>query len=782
MNRYVSILIRTAILLLAAALASADALAQHSWRWLSYSSLAKHQWAVALSPDNRHAATVGVGGTLYVSADSGATWEFREVRIIGDFTSAAYSADSTLIVTAEDGAVYRSEDHFRTWTRVVLNARDSLTCVRRVRTDELLCTGSSGAVYRSTDAGISWSSVLALPTALYHLAAASDGRVIAVGDRGRLVLSRDGGLRWDTATAQAPDSVAVQRVCHVRDSIWVIAGDISYLARSTDDGRTWERKEPMPERAGSRYWVKSLAFSSTGAGVLLDYNFFPPPQGYISVTWDGGATWEPGYWGFFQQENQSDCLRKTDIVFWPDSNKAVVSGIHYFVLDLKLVRGDFPSYYSRRPRVFSSFDEYRPHSFFSKASEHTYFVCKDSAKVQILSEYDGETDRLIKRWRSSDSSSTWNSSTYEATEWKYLWAYKPADSTVVIVADSVWTFKSKSEYYGMILATTDAGQTWHRTATGRTMSWQRGQWKSKKSGALQAARKELLLTDDGGITWRAVALPDSYRDFALAFVSADSSSYMVFAQDTTRNRNDLLRLRGDDTWQLILTDVPAERFASRDGTFTVLFSKSARSHLITERDGSTASVVRVADSQGEDADNRANACFVGDVLVALRPTLNVHISRDSGRTFTDALRDPILQYLDTPWYPQFDFTSAFSIKNTLLFGKYDGLRLACTIDQITGVEEEATDIFTYPPYPNPFTSEVRIDVAWYQTVATQEVTLQVYDALGRQVGDLTQQMREAAHRRFSSVIFDAADLPAGIYYVVSRAHGQMSTRQVLLQK
>jgi hypothetical protein len=444
----------------------------------------------------------------------------------------------------------------------------------------------------------------------------------------------------------------------------------------------------------------------------------------------------------------------------------------------------FSKHYEYNVRVVCTTDEQRRPIFLKQASAQTYFVCKDSARVQMLTEYDSQTDRLIRRWRNSDSSGSWNSSTRTSSALQYDNAYKPSDSTVVIIADSSVEDGTELRSFGRILTTTDGGRTWHRSETSSTLigEWQAGLWRSSRSGALHVVARKLLLTDDGGITWRSVSYPAGYRDFTLAFVSADSLSYLVFARDTIGGRTDLLRLRSDDTWQEILSDVPVEKFAVRDGTFSVLFSTTDRSHLLTEHDGSAARVVRVADSKGEDTDYRAKACFVGNVLVALRPTLNVHISRDSGRTFTDAVRDPVLTYLDTPWNPQYSFITAFSVNNTLLFSRNDGLSLACVIDQTTNVDEEATDIFTYPPYPNPFTSRVRIDVAWYLTVAPESVTLHVYDALGRHVRDLTQQLRTAALRHSSSVLFDASDLPPGTYFIVSRARGQTSTRQVLLQR
>jgi len=104
------------------------------------------------------------------------------------------------------------------------------------------------------------------------------------------------------------------------------------------------------------------------------------------------------------------------------------------------------------------------------------------------------------------------------------------------------------------------------------------------------------------------------------------------------------------------------------------------------------------------------------------------------------------------------------------------------IDSVTtGVEEQA-DVFSYPPYPNPFSVSTTIAVTWFWTVSPQTLTLKVYNQLGEEVRDLTSQLHSRVRSYSSSAVMDAADLSNGIYYVVCRGPNGTSTQTVVLSR
>lgn len=81
-------------------------------------------------------------------------------------------------------------------------------------------------------------------------------------------------------------------------------------------------------------------------------------------------------------------------------------------------------------------------------------------------------------------------------------------------------------------------------------------------------------------------------------------------------------------------------------------------------------------------------------------------------------------------------------------------------------------------YPNPFNPTTVIS---YQisSAAGGQVTLKVYDILGREVKMLVDERQRAGNQ---SVTFDASKLPSGVYLVMLRTDGKYAVRKITLIK
>jgi hypothetical protein len=79
-------------------------------------------------------------------------------------------------------------------------------------------------------------------------------------------------------------------------------------------------------------------------------------------------------------------------------------------------------------------------------------------------------------------------------------------------------------------------------------------------------------------------------------------------------------------------------------------------------------------------------------------------------------------------------------------------------------------------YPNPFNPSTQIS---YQLSKTSQVTLNVYDMLGREVAVLVNTHQGPGHY---SVDFDASALPSGVYYYRLAADGNTSVKKMVLLK
>jgi hypothetical protein len=96
-----------------------------------------------------------------------------------------------------------------------------------------------------------------------------------------------------------------------------------------------------------------------------------------------------------------------------------------------------------------------------------------------------------------------------------------------------------------------------------------------------------------------------------------------------------------------------------------------------------------------------------------------------------------------------------------------------SVDQI---EQSPTSVLLYQNYPNPFNPQTEIT---FEISEPEWVTLSVYDALGRKVVTLLDQVLASGRHQST---FDASQLPTGIYYYQIQAGDQLLTRNMIFAK
>jgi len=111
-------------------------------------------------------------------------------------------------------------------------------------------------------------------------AVAVDGALVAVGERGHILISTDGGETWQQQ--QVPTRTMLTGVFfHDRNLGWVVGHD-SAILRTSDGGTTWEVVNWAPEDETPFF---DVWFSDADNGVAIG------AYGSYFETTDGGATW-----------------------------------------------------------------------------------------------------------------------------------------------------------------------------------------------------------------------------------------------------------------------------------------------------------------------------------------------------------------------------------------------------------------------------------------------------------------------------------------------------------
>lgn len=768
MNHLIQTLLRSTILCGVAILATSSLQAQYKWSKLDNSSslYLNTQIASATSNDGKHAITVGRYASVYTSSDGGDSWKLNTLGAIGSLNSATYFSAQGVVVASDNGILYRSMNNGGEWQSIKLTDGIALTCVRHVMGGILLCTSANGDLFRSADEGVSWTKVHSASQPLNEVASTPDGKAMAVGRKGMVLITNDAGLTWKPAVQQAPDSVILLRVAHVRDSTWMIAGDTSYLARSTNNGASWQYIITDTTRKSRRYNVSAMTFTTGGKGVIVDYNLRNTPESDIYFTWDGGVTWKFGQNVFY--DDVAERISISDIRFFSGSLKGVVSGALDRVATIRMIDDSLPIAYERRDKANTILQPSIPALFHASAGVSTFFTAIDSARMQVFSEYDAKGN-LIKVWKSNDSSQRMS----------YTGAQRIGTNTVIIYADTAISFTSKR---GRLLISSDAGATWRSTTPDANRRFNKGFWRTPFDGVIpQIIGISFYKTTDAGMTWQSSNLPTDYSQFFMENFTKDSSGYLGFGLRKNNATLDLMRSTDGLSWQVILSDIPTGTRAWKDGSTLVILGADA-THLVSiAPNGSSATLTQLASTDGW-ASKAGMPLFVGDTLFHAGNGYDIRFSLDSGRTFRP-LNDPLLRYMQGQVSPSNHRPSAFFNfgGKFLLSTAPTGVTLIGTpFDTTTSVVEQVTDIYTNPPFPNPFTTSTTIKVDWFFTVPLNSMTMKVYNSVGEEVRDLTKEFRSNAQSYASSVVFESKDLPSGVYFAVCKGGVHTSTQKLLI--
>jgi hypothetical protein len=73
-------------------------------------------------------------------------------------------------------------------------------------------------------------------------------------------------------------------------------------------------------------------------------------------------------------------------------------------------------------------------------------------------------------------------------------------------------------------------------------------------------------------------------------------------------------------------------------------------------------------------------------------------------------------------------------------------------------------------------------VDWLFTLSVQSLTLKVYNSIGEEVRDMTKELHAQAQNYRSSLVFDAGNLPDGVYYVVCKGGSHISSQRLIIAR
>lgn len=149
--------------------------------------------------------------------------------------------------------------------------------------DQAVAVGNEGVILVTRDGGNKWEMVDGVPRSevankLNRVRIDATGRAVATGEMGALLQSTDFGASWTRMRDE--EDVAWNDVAILPEGRIVAVGEFGRVILTTDGGATWQDIASPVESS-----LMSVAFRNASVGVAVGL------EGVVLMTHDGGATW-----------------------------------------------------------------------------------------------------------------------------------------------------------------------------------------------------------------------------------------------------------------------------------------------------------------------------------------------------------------------------------------------------------------------------------------------------------------------------------------------------------
>ena len=475
--------------------------------------------AFVLTP--KAVVVIGARGTVRRSLDSGRTWAAPASGVTNTLRGVAAVDPNTLVAVGDAGTILRSGDGGSVWTRVASQTRAALRAVHFVDARLGVAVGGDDLLWRAkrvvlftSDGGVTWSKAAAPGGGRLYALAADANRIVAVGEDGAVIESRDAGTTW---TSVPSTETLWLGAAHLPAPGTIVAlGARGLIAETSDAGKTWSSR-----RAGLWRTFGGVAEPSPGT-ILLGHG-----AGMLRSA-DGGRS--------FERPTEPDSIQGVADIEFADAQRGVAalsrggalitadSGRSWSLSTLPLPQYPSRSVHHVADRTWFIVRPFVPWGgengddratiFRSDDDGATWTGCTCGGRGPMYGiDFNGDGGMIVGGGgvivRTADRGATWARSEHRLTR-ALLMDVAVVDARVAVVVGSD----------GIVLRTSDGGATWARIASGTTQRL----WTAQSLGSTVVAgggNGTLIVSRDAGLTWRAFRVPVSADIVNLSMRSAD---------------------------------------------------------------------------------------------------------------------------------------------------------------------------------------------------------------------------------------------------------------------
>ncbi|MAT38335.1 MAG: hypothetical protein CL946_01890 [Ectothiorhodospiraceae bacterium] len=481
------------------------------------------------------ALAVGEGGCILRSTDAGISWVRIDTRTDYGFTALSFVDELNGITVSWSGETLYTTDGGVTWAAKSTNSQGLLDV--SLLTSNIGVASSYHRIFTTTDAGTTWNEKKPAITEIESVSMVNDSTIFAVGrkslspSRYWIIRSTDVGETWTQVVETTSNLVAVEFSQFVPE-LGIVVGNTGKIYRTLDGGNTWtEQSSGSTEAltaidyiddttivvcgssgavlttsdAGDSWELQktntdqdllSVAFNASRHGIVTAFD------GFIMRSVDGGSTWSNIY-----QDNISSNLQ----------------GLYFFDKNYGLVAGD-----KTIAHTSDGGDTWRDIIGRNIADLNGAVFTDDSSWVIVGS------GGVVLRYQ--EGSRRWHLENLQTTT--------PLMDVQLLPQTTRQTAVCVGEE-GLILRTTDGGESWVSVQSPTTMHLNALCFASEQVGYIVGNSGTILKTEDAGLNWTTFSSSSANNLSAVTFYD-ENSGIAVGTQG-----NVLSTIDGGSTWSSV---------------------------------------------------------------------------------------------------------------------------------------------------------------------------------------------------------------------------------------
>ena len=654
-------------------------------------------------------------GTFRLNNNS---WEKLDIGKLNEFEFiySIYQKDSTVLLTSKSG-IYRSTNNGNKWEKVEnLSGFNKLESV--VIIDEGIFAQKgyfSSSLYKLNKNSTKWVKVSDIENgfdSIYADRLIYDGKNLYAGDldynnyhgtEGGILKSTDKGMTWHKLNSFSNKVNSI--ISH--NNYLIVAANDNHIYRSSDEGLTW--------KVDTSIYIPIKKLVSDGKNLYASSNSVSnnlKDSIGIYISDDNGKSWKKRNNGIYR-------LSIDDIYLFNEKLFAIT---------------DFSELYysSDKSQNWNPLNPQDDSIIVSKILIYrdTLFSTSDNNGISF----------------STDSGVSWSIFSKSLSSLKSITSNIHRNENLFI-AQNQWGVS----FY----LSEDNGSSWREETTGIFLSnsWMSDILLLDKSIVVGSQTEIARISNDNGKNWKFFS--NSIIDTSLRFFKFLKSNEKVYALSESKifeSSNYGIDWNFTESSKLINTfNIVTENniFYFLDDENSLFFSTNV---------GKTWTPINITDEN----EIHYSKLFVFNGIIILTSKLGITLSRNSGESWENYFLENVNQnnlFIDLVIH-----------NNFLIAGTLNGVWRAKLSDLgiiKTSVESEIERnyLYTYPPYPNPAKSEVKVLFYWDENLPMTTDDISIYDITGKKIDAIGNISLVKQESHYGNLIWDCSSAQPGIYLI-----------------